>query len=224
MRLGVDSDQAVKNALMSIGKVIAASAATVAVTFVVMVFAKLGVFSTVGPAISISIMVAFLAAVTLLPAILMLAGRRGWITPRRDLTTRFWRRTGTRVVRRPRIHLVASAIVLVILASCVSLVRFNYDDLRSLPDSAPSVDGFNAMDRHFPPNSMTPEVLLVTSPKDLRTPAALADLEQMAQRVTQLPDITMVRGLTRPNGGPLSRPRCRIKPARSAANSMKPPP
>jgi putative drug exporter of the RND superfamily len=203
VRQGVDSDQAVKNALLSIGKVIAASAATVAVTFMVMVFAKLGVFSTVGPAISICIVVAFLAAVTLLPAILMLAGRRGWIKPRRELTTRFWRKTGTRVVRRPRIHLVASALVLVALASCVTLVRFNYDDSKSIPASAISVDGFDALDRHYPPNSMTPEVILVTSPKDLRSPAALADLEQMAQRVTQVPGITMVRGLTRPNGEPL---------------------
>ena len=203
VRLGADSDQAVKNALMSIGKVIAASAATVAVTFLAMVFAKLAIFSTVGPAISIAVIVAFLAAVTLLPAILVLAGRRGWIKPRGDLTNRFWRRTGTRVVRRPRIHLVASVTVLIILASCVSLVRFNYDDLKSLPDSVASVRGFAAMDRHFPPNSMTPEVLFVASPHDLRTPAALADLEQMAQRVSQLPGITMVRGLTRPNGGPL---------------------
>lgn len=203
VRRGGDSDQAVKYALTSIGKVIAASAATVAITFLAMVFAKLGIFSTVGPAISISVIVAFLAAVTLLPAILILAGRRGWIKPRRDLTTRFWRRTGTRVVRRPRIHLVASGIVLIILASCVSMARFNYDDIGSLPKSAASVDGFAALDRHFPTNALTPEVLLITSPKDLRTPAALADLEQMAQRVSQVHDITMVRGLTRPNGGPL---------------------
>lgn len=30
-------------------------------------------------------------AVTLLPAFLVLAGARGWIAPRRDLATRFWR-------------------------------------------------------------------------------------------------------------------------------------
>ena len=45
VRNGVNSDQAVKNALMSIGKVIAASAATVAITFLAMVFAQLSVFS-----------------------------------------------------------------------------------------------------------------------------------------------------------------------------------
>ena len=59
------------------------------------------------------------------------------------------------------------------------------------------------MDRHFPKNSMTPLVLFIQSSHDLRTPNALADLEQIAGRVSQLPDITMVRGLTRPNGEPL---------------------
>ena len=82
VQLGVDSDQAVKSALLSIGKVIAASAATVAVTFLAMIFATLELFSTVGPAISVAVMVAFLAAVTLLPAILVLTGRHGWIKPR----------------------------------------------------------------------------------------------------------------------------------------------
>ena len=111
VRLGAESDQAVKRALASIGKVIGASAATVAVTFLAMVFTTLPVFSTVGPALAIAVSVAFVAAITVLPAIMVLAGRRGWIKPRRELTTRFWRRSGVRIVRRPRIHLVASLLV-----------------------------------------------------------------------------------------------------------------
>lgn len=88
VRHGEKSDMAVKKALMSIGKVITASAATVAVTFLAMVFTKLEVFSAVGPAIAVAITVSLLGAVTLLPAILTLTGRRGWIKPRRDLTSR----------------------------------------------------------------------------------------------------------------------------------------
>ncbi len=203
VRHGQDSDQAVKNAMMSIGKVVAASGATVAVTFLAMIFTKLEVFSAVGPAISISVLVALLSSLTLLPAALVLAGRRGWIKPRRELTTRLWRVTGTRVVRRPRIHLAASLIVLISLAACTSVMRFNYDDLKTMPDSVDSSKGYAAMDRHFPMNAMTPMVLFIKSSHDLRTPAALADLEQMAARVSQLPEITLVRGLTRPNGDPL---------------------
>jgi RND superfamily putative drug exporter len=203
VRHGADSDQAVRSALMSIGKVITASAATVAVTFSAMVFTKLEVFSAVGPAISISIIVALLAAITFLPALMVLAGRRGWIKPRRELTTRMWRITGTRVVRRPRIHLVGSLIVLIALAACTSAMRFNYDDLKTMPATVDSSKGYEAMNRHFPMNSLTPMVMFVRSSHDLRTPTALADLEQIAARVSQVPGVTLVRGLTRPNGDPL---------------------
>lgn len=203
VRHGETSDVAVKRALMSIGKVIAASAATVAVTFLAMVFTKLEVFSAVGPAISVAIMVSLLGAVTLLPAILTLTGRRGWIKPRRDLTTRMWRKSGIRIVRKPKSHLIGSLVVLIALASSAALIKFNYDDLKTIPQDVESVQGYNALDRHFPQNSMTPMMLFVQSDRDLRTPSALADLEMMSRRIADMPNIVMVRGLTRPNGEPL---------------------
>ncbi|WP_406814828.1 RND family transporter [Mycobacterium sp. M23085] len=200
LRSGDDFDQAVKRALISIGKVITASASTVGITFLLISFARMGVFKTVGISSAIGIGVAFLAAVTLLPAIMVLAGPRGWIKPRRELTARFWRRSGIRIVRRPRVHLVASVLVLIILASCASLVRYNYDDRKALRSSAPSSIGYAALDRHYPVNQSIPEYILVQSPHDLRTPQALADLEQMADRVSQLPNISAVSGITRPTG------------------------
>ena len=121
LRSGADYDHAVKAAMISIGKVITASALTVGITFLVMSFAQMGVFKTVGVSSAIGIGVAYLAGVTLLPAILVLAGPRGWVKPRRELTARFWRRSGIRIVRRPVPHLVASVLVLILLASCRSL-------------------------------------------------------------------------------------------------------
>ncbi|HEU0190631.1 MAG TPA: RND family transporter [Mycobacterium sp.] len=200
VRSGADSDQAVRKAMISIGKVIAASAATVGITFLVISFARMGVFETVGTSSAIGIGVAFLAALTLLPAILTVAGPRGWVRPRRELTAGFWRRSGIRIVRRPRVHLVASVLVLIALASCAGLVRYNYDDRKALPAAAPSSVGYATLDHHFSVNQSIPEYILVQSPNDLRTPQALADLEQMAQRVSQLPDIAMVSGITRPTG------------------------
>lgn len=108
VRHGEKSDMAVKKALMSIGKVITASAATVAVTFLAMVFTKLEVFSAVGPAIAVAITVSLLGAVTLLPAILTLTGRRGWIKPRRDLTSRMWRHESPHGIRIGVIRTVGS--------------------------------------------------------------------------------------------------------------------
>ncbi len=160
----------------------------------------MGVFSTIGVACAIAVGVAYLAAMTLLPAILVLAGARGLVKPRRELTARFWRRSGVRIVRRPKAHLIGSLLVLAILAGCAGLVNYNYDDRKALGPDAPSSMGYAALERHFPISQAVPEYILVESPRDLRTPQALADLEQMASRVSQLPDISLISGLTRPTG------------------------
>lgn len=200
LRAGETSDDAVRSALGSVGKVITASAATVAVTFLGMIFTKLTIFSTVGVALAVAIAVGCAGAVTLLPAMLVLAGRRGWIKPRRDLTSRIWKRSGIRIVRRPAIHLVGSLIILAILASTAGLAHYNYDDRKALPPTTESILGYDAIGQHFSVTSSLPQYLLVTSPQDLRSPKALADMEQMAFRISQLPDIEMVRGITRPTG------------------------
>lgn len=203
LRQGLDSDVAVARAMSSIGKVIAASAATVAITFLGMSFTSLKVFSTTGPALAVSIAVAFLASITLLPAMLVLGGRRGWAKPKKELTNKFWRRSGIHIVRRPGRHLVASLVILVPLAACVALLHTSYDARTSLPSSAESNVGMSVIERHFPASLTAPQYVFINSPHDLRTTKALADLEQMAQRVSQLPDIDTVRGVTRPTGAPL---------------------
>lgn len=200
LRAGMKSDVAVVSALTSIGEVIAGSAATVALTFLGLMFTKLGAFSTVGPALAVTVFIGFAASVSLLPALIALAGRRGWVKPRRDMTGRFWRRSGIHVVRRPVVHLAGSLVILVALAACATMVKFSYDDRKALPADSASNRGYEAMDKHFPISSTMQQFILIESPQDLRTPKALADMEQLAQRVSQLPDIDVVRGITRPTG------------------------
>lgn len=207
IRNGDDPDSAVRNALNSVGKVITASAATVAVTFMGMIFTKLTVFYTVGIALAAAIAVGCAGALTFLPSLLTLAGRRGWAKPRKDLTSRFWKRSGIRIVRRPVANLLASLVILVILASTAGLATYNYDDRKALPPSSDSIQGYDAITRHFPLNASLPQYILITSPHDLRTPQALADMEQMAYRVSQVPDIDIVRGITRPTGESLQQAR-----------------
>ncbi len=60
---------------------------------------------------------------TLLPAFIALAGRRGWVNPRKDITGPMWRRIGVNIVRRPWLNLFGSLVVLVALAGCALLVE-----------------------------------------------------------------------------------------------------
>ncbi|MCV7217265.1 RND family transporter [Mycobacterium crocinum] len=199
-KTGMASDNALVEALASIGEVIAGSAGTVALTFLGMSFTKLAIFSTVGPALTVTIVVGFLASITLLPAFIVLAGRRGWIKQRKDITGRLWRRSGVMIVRRPVLLLVTSVLILGALAATTTMMKFNYDDRKNLPQDSASNHAYEVMDRHFPISGTLQQFLFIQSPNDLRSPKALADMEQMAARIAQLPDIDMVRGITRPTG------------------------
>jgi len=200
VRSGQDTDDALVSSLTSIGEVIAGSAGTVAITFLSLSFTKLGVFATVGPALSVTVMIGFFASVTLLPALIVLVGRRGWIKPRKDVTGRFWRRSGVNIVRRPLTHLVASLIILLALAGSATLIEYNYDNRKDLPANSDSNMGYVALNKHFPVSSTMQQFILIQSPHDLRAPKSLADMEQLAQRISQLPHIDLVRGITRPTG------------------------
>ena len=178
---------------------IAGSAGTVAITFLGLAFTNLGVFATVGPALSVTIAVGFAASVTLLPALIVLTGRRGWVRPRKDMTGRFWRKSGIQIARKPKSHLLVSLVILVALAGCTLLVKFNYDDRKTLPPDAPSNLGYQALDAHFPVSSTLQQFVLIQAPAtDLRSPKALADLEQLAA-----PAVTPATGAST-NGGVIS--------------------
>ena len=200
IRFGQDNDDALVSALTSIGEVIAGSAGTVAITFLSLWFTELGVFATIGPALAVTVMTGFLASVTLLPALIVLVGRRGWIKPRKDVTGRFWRRSAVNIVRRPLTHLVASLIILLVLAGSATLIQYNYDNRKDLPADSDSNLGYVALNKHFPVSSTMQQFILIQSPHDLRAPKSLADMEQLAQRISQLPHIDSVRGITRPTG------------------------
>ena len=87
-RAQVPADEAVIHATASIGRVILASAATVALAFVAAVFARLKVLAGVGPASAIAVIVGVTATVTLLPPLLALAAKRGICEPKPERTRR----------------------------------------------------------------------------------------------------------------------------------------
>jgi len=124
------------------------------------------------------------------------------------------------------INLVASLVILVILASTSALATYNYDDRKALPAATASIQGYDAISRHFPLNASLPQYILISSPRDLRTPKALADMEQLAYRVSQIPDIDIVRGITRPTGESLEQARLSFqagevsKPLNQAADAI----
>jgi putative drug exporter of the RND superfamily len=196
----VPADEAVVHATASIGRVILASAATVALAFMAMRFARLSVFSALGPACAIAVLVGFFATVTLLPPVLSLAAKRGIGEPKSDRTRRYWNRIGVAAVRRPVRLLVTSVALLLALSAVALTIKISYDDRKGQPADTAANQGYRLLDRHFPKDMTFTQFLVVESPADMRTAKRLADLDEVASRVAQIPGVTKVSGVTRPTG------------------------
>ena len=199
-RAQVPAEQAVIHATASIGRVILASAATVAFAFLAMVFARLSVFAALGPACAVAVLFGFLATVTLLPPVLALAAKRGIGEPKPDRTRRYWNSVAVAVVRRPVPLLAISLVILIALSAVAATIKISYDDRKGQPASTESNQGYQLLDRHFRKDIVITEFLVVENPTDMRTGKGLAELDEMASRVSQIPGVTKVSGVTRPAG------------------------
>ncbi|TWG90096.1 RND superfamily putative drug exporter, partial [Nocardioides sp. J9] len=203
-RLGVDPVRAAGIAASRVGGVIAGSAVTVVLATLCMVFADLGFFNTTGPAIAVSIAVNLVLSLTLTPALLALAGRRGWAEPRESRAGEVWQRVADLVAVHPVRMLAASAVPLTLLAALFPLLDLSYDIRDPLPEEAESNRGFALLARHFPVNEVLPDYVLVQADHDLRNTRDLALIERAAAAVEQHEGVALVRTVTRPTGEPIT--------------------
>ena len=81
--------------------------------------------------------------------------------------------------------------------------KTSYDARTYQPDWAPAKVGYAAAERHFSTARLNPEVLMIDTDKDLRTPAHMIVLERVAKEVFRTPGVAMVQSITRPLGTPL---------------------
>ncbi len=202
-RAGVDHEDALVIANRSVAPVIAASGLTIAAALSCLLFAQVGMLRSAGLPCAIGILTGMFASLTLLPAFIGLAGRHGLAQPRAraaKVPGRSWRRVGTVVARWPGPVLVASALVLVVCAIPVAGVRLGFDELAAQPDTTHANRGYQAMDRHFPPNRLLPEIVSIETDHDLRNPAGVIAVERMTRKIMEIPGIRMVQSASRPSG------------------------
>ncbi len=161
---GAEPVAAVRAASAASARAIAASAATVIAAMLVLLLAELESTHWLGPVLALGIAVMLLAALTLLPAVLAIAGERAF-WPRRGGDAigqrRHWERVAGLVRRRPRTIVAAVSAGLAILA-CGNLVHhgtigFGEGETRSTEASR----GNEVLGEHFPPGLGSPLTAVV---------------------------------------------------------------
>ncbi|WP_341329522.1 RND family transporter [Mycobacterium shinjukuense] len=163
--------------------------------------ARISMFGTTGILCSIGVLVVGVAALTLTPALIALAGRLDLAKPpRRKRTLRRSRRIGTAVARWPAPILVGSGVFVLVLMIALPGVPIGWDEAAATPAWAESNRGYQAVDRHFPPNQLLPDVVTIETDHDVRNPAGLTAIEGITAAVMAIPGVRMVQSASHPSG------------------------
>ena len=199
---GSEPRAAVIESVATSGRSVAVSGLTVVVALAGMFLVDIQGFRSMAVGTMVVVTLAVLASLTMLPAVLMLLGRRvDRLTVLRRYKARHrlsgWHRWTKRVMRRPVPYLLAALATLVLLAAPLTGIVLGQPSADTLPaDSAPRV----ALDRiaaGFGSGSIGPVEILVPAggPNDAR-------LTAVTQRLSADPGVVAVIGTTTPGADP----------------------
>ena len=176
---GTGTDEALSLALRESMPALAASAGTVIAAMLVLLLADLESTRWLGPILAIGIGVVLLAALTLLPAILALLGRRAF-WPVRDPgapePSRHWARIGDLIRRRAGLLVVAifAGLVLLSLGNLISHGTLGFGQGETRPTD--SSRGTALIDANFPPGIGSPLTVIVAADEAVETVKRMEDL------------------------------------------------
>ncbi|WP_446220509.1 MMPL family transporter [Micromonospora sp. IBHARD004] len=184
LRRHSDRHEAMAVALHRAGPAIIASAGTVVIGMLCLLFAETNSTKGLGPVAAIGVLVGLAVMLTLLPAMLVTVGR--WIfwpaRPRfgsaEPTITGLWAKIGKRIANRPRVTWVATGLALAVMA--IGLVQLDATGLtqkESFRGNPDSIVGEEVLARHFPAGAGNPVVVISKAEQGTAVKAALASTE-----------------------------------------------
>lgn len=183
LRRREDAHVAMRHALRSAGPTIVASGLTVAAALLTLLLCSVGGTQAIGPLAATGVLAAMLLTLTLLPALLVVAGRRAFwpLVPRSGTATldesrSVWGRVGRRIARRPRPVWVAGLLVLGILALGLTQLSSSLGSGGEFLRKPEAVRGGELLAKGFPAGTSSPTDVVVRDPA--RAPAVRRALQR----------------------------------------------
>ena len=200
---GLDREAAYYDTFAGVTKVVLGSGLTIVGALACLRFTRLPYFNSLAFPCAVGLLVVVAAGVTLTPALIAFASGFGLFDPKREFNYTRWRRLATAIVRWPAPILAISVILAIVGALGLMGFTPRYNDLYYLPQSAASVQAYNAADQHFTQARLNPDLLMIESDHDLRNPTDMLVLDKIAGAIFRVPGIERVQSITRPLGPPI---------------------
>ena len=160
---GCEVEDAVGRSLATAGRSVVFAGGIVVVAILGLVVARIPFVTAGGIGISVVVLVMVLASITLLPAMLGLAGHRvNRRRKRRTFPSRDrWRRWGEHVSRHAAAYAVGATVLLLAVAAPVTALRLGFPDEGTMPQSRTERQAYDLIARGFGPGANGPLVIAV---------------------------------------------------------------
>jgi RND superfamily putative drug exporter len=206
LRSGLEPNDAVALAVSRVGESISASAGTVILALMSLLFATFGIYHDLGIPLAIGIATMLVAGLTLLPAILAILGRAVfWPSRPREGQAHqgLWGRVASAVVAKPVPTLAAGVVIFGLLASGVFFFTpAGFGGAVTAPAGSSAAQGDAVLARDFPQASANPTNLILVYPASVWTDPS--PLLKAQKQLEASPLFTKVDGPLDPNGKQLS--------------------
>ena len=195
LRVGRSVEVAIAEATASSGKAVFVSALTVVLALTGTQLVRIAAFSSMGFGAMIAVALAGVAALTLLPAILSMLGRRVnrlRIRKERDAESGGWHRWAMLIMRRPWPALVAGLLVLGFLAAPALHLKLGSSGPNILPSDAGPRVAASITAKAFGEGQVAPVEVVVSDPRGVTTGAEFAAFFRFVQTVGRDPEVRRV--------------------------------
>jgi RND superfamily putative drug exporter len=172
--------------------------------------ARFSIFRHAGPAVMLALVVAALAAATLVPAILAIVGPRafwpakiGKPEPHNEGAPgegRVWPVIARLVVRHPRLVMAVTFGLLLLPAVRGLYVPWSYDSLTSLKSNYQAPRGTEMAQRHWPTGETAPVTVLAAADRPLAPDSWVVFCNRLVAAIRTVSDVGDIRGLVAPLG------------------------
>jgi putative drug exporter of the RND superfamily len=165
LRDGLAPHEAVTRALVRVGESISASAGTVILALLTLLFAGLGLYHDLAVPLAVGMAVMLAVGLTLLPALLAILGRAAFwpsrVTPGRQ-SGGVWSRVAGRLVERPALTLgIGVVLFLALAAAALGYSSSGFGGASNAPAGSDAAAGNAVLQAHFPQSSTNPANLVL---------------------------------------------------------------
>ncbi|MFC0417823.1 MMPL family transporter [Cytobacillus solani] len=166
LKVHEDKFSSMKAAMRETGMPVFFSGGTVLAAMLVLFFAGLGDYRNFAPTFATTMAIIMLASITLVPALFTLFGRKSFwpkiprVGDTKVKTNSIWSKIGRFVVKKPGLSVVVIGAFLLLSASNMFNLKYEFDTMKSFPEDMQSRMGYEILEKKFEKGDLAPTTVL----------------------------------------------------------------